>query len=297
MSFSIPSSNNVLVGTIPRSGTNLIFYFIIFYEIFLEDKQLNHKNIFKLIDLKKTINEFTNGLRKRKNLKIDKFFVGHAYCPGFVEYGKSTYKSEWNLLPYDEDWWNVLGNAIRDNKILFYPQLNKNAKIIFLYRNPFDVMASLYRHLENHRHKPQNISNFDGFFKYYINCYIKTYLSYIETFKSFPNNILMVRYENLMRNKTETLKSIFDFIGHPVRKYSIDSFHYAVKITSIENMKKLEHYLGKTLADDQKLPPGKESHLRGGEIGKWKKVIDKDQIKYATKLFNKFGISLKTILE
>ena len=72
MSFSIPSSNNVLVGTIPRSGTNLIFYFIIFYEIFLEDKQLNHQNIFKLIDLKKTINEFTNGLRKRQNLNIDK---------------------------------------------------------------------------------------------------------------------------------------------------------------------------------------------------------------------------------
>ena len=296
MSNPLSRGKNVLVGTIPRSGTNLIYYFNIFYEIFLSDETLTPQNIFTQIDLHLMLDKFEKGYRRRTALNIDHFFVGHAYCPGFIEYGKSFYKEAWERLHYDEDWWNALGASLVAHKEAFYPQLNKNAAIVFLYRNPLDTMVSLYRHLEHHRNKPGNISDFDGFCKAYIPCYIKTYLSYIESYKEYPENILLIKYENLMGDTSKVLKLILNFINRPVTEKERVAFDNALEVTKPDEMRKLERYLGRTLANDQNLPPGLESHLRGGEIGKWRKSFSQEQILIFDQLFGKFSISLKELI-
>ena len=75
------------------------------------------------------------------------------------------------------------------------------------------------------------------------------------------------------------------------------AFEHALEVTKPDEMKKLEQYLGRTLAGDQSLPPGQESHLRGGEIGKWREAFSKKQILAFDELFNKFGVSLTNMIK
>ncbi len=276
---------NAVIGCIPRSGTNFIGYFSCFYGSYLEDSFLTPENFLEHANL------FQWKERSHKKLGFNLLVIGHAYCPGFREHGNSPYKPLWDTILYDTNWWNGEEDVIRRHSDVLYPQLNPNVRIALLYRNPLDLMVSLYRHVQTHKTPPAHIETFENFVTHYFSQYIKIYVSYIETRRQFPNNVVLLPYEELMAEPEKKMKELLAFIGCPVTNDA--AFRKALASTTPEAMRRLELHLGQTLARDQKLPASQESHMRGGETGKWRKHFSDALLKQAEEELQRFDLSLK----
>ena len=117
------------------------------------------------------------------------------------------------------------------------------------------------------------------------------YVSYVESVKRFPANILMLPYEKLKFKPDITFSLILSFCGCLVLNHR-KAFSKALQATRPETLRKVELKLGNTLAFDQCVDAKKESHMRGGEIGKWKMHFSDRMLEYAELQLRIFGLSL-----
>ena len=100
----------------------------------------------------------------------------------------------------------------------------------------------------------------------------------------------MIRYEDLVSDPVSTFTKILEFLGFEIDneiKYS------AVKIASQmsrpDNLRQIEIAIGHSLADDQADAGG--SHMRGGEVGKWRGALTEEDVDYCFNFFERFGIN------
>ena len=114
----------------------------------------------------------------------------------------------------------------------------KKQKIIFLVRDPRDVLVSIYHH------KKYRSDDFSGDIKDYLNqkvggleSIIEFYNIWIESNENNPN-FLLVSYENLHNNPTAEIKKILFFLE--VSDVSESSISNAIKFASFKNMRKIE---------------------------------------------------------
>ena len=114
----------------------------------------------------------------------------------------------------------------------FWMNLFPNAKVIVLLRHPFDVVNSLlernklfleadiknknklasyflipFLNIENYSNLSSNIKSFNEGMRLYQN-----YYKIIKNMKSkYPENVLLIKYEDLVSNKKETISKVFKF--------------------------------------------------------------------------------------
>ena len=119
--------------------------------------------------------------------------------------------------------------------------------------------------------------------------YIKHYLSFQLTQKIYPNNILMLSYENMVNNPEENFLKVLDFIGHKVDK---DSFKQAIKLSSKESIIELENAYGGAISQAYKNKNDRQ--LRDAKIGKWKKELNNEDFKYIEKRFSEFQMNINS---
>ena len=166
----------------------------------------------------------------------------------------------------------------------------KDKKVIFLYRDPKDVLVSSYFHVTR-RESTQFKGTLSEFIRSRENG-IKKLVTFYNIWyenQNVPEDFLLVRYEDLQENTHEVLKSVLKFIGiQDVEEEIIDN---AVDFASFGNMKKME--ADKTLKY-KIMQPGKEGDeesykVRKGKVGGYVDYLSQQDIEYIDKVIDKMG--------
>tara|TARA_B100001769_G_C22045791_1_gene562088 strand:- start:653 stop:1246 length:594 start_codon:yes stop_codon:yes gene_type:complete len=182
------------------------------------------------------------------------------------------------------------------------PYNNSKAKVVYYYRNPLDQAVAYFKTIQTHldedlkyyydfqlKKKKIFTDVHDFLRKGGIDMYIKHYLSFNLTQKIYPNNILMLSYENMVNNPEENFLKVLDFIGHKVDK---DSFEQAIKLSSKESIIELENAYGGAISQAYKNKNDRQ--LRDAKIGKWKNKLNNDDFEYIEKRFREFQMNINS---
>ncbi|KAK2853936.1 hypothetical protein Q5P01_006597 [Channa striata] len=164
----------------------------------------------------------------------------------------------------------LLGPALQGSK----------AKIIYVSRNPKDVVVSFY-----HFHKIANFLPEAGSFAEFLNSFLEGKLhfgSWFDHVKGWTsqtatmNNLLHITYEELSLDLHGAVKRISTFLQCPLGEDVVNS---CVKHCTFSNMKdnKMVNY---TLIPEEIVDHSKGSFMRKGKIGDWKNMFTEEQSQY-----------------
>ena len=273
--------NPCLISTMPKSGTWYCHYF--FWTL---NKILENKNF----DINKY--EFKSNFKIKNNhfYKKSRILIGHASCPGYEEV-KDEYKKMWHKKKYWTDgyiWVNqIIGSEYNLNT-------NNKLKIVYIYREPLSQFLSSFKYNQNHSAKDQakqkKIDFRDFCFK---SSAVDSYIKHFHTFKVmkivYPDNILLVKYEDLISKPFNTFSKILYFFNilndDLVDKKDIEK---AIKFVSKDNLKKIENKMGRSLANDG----NKNSHIQSYSFAEVNDYLKKDDINKINSLFREFSYNL-----
>jgi len=172
----------------------------------------------------------------------------------------------------------------------------RKAKVIFLVRDPRDVVVSCYFEFTKRSsralfsYNPTFQGTMTEFIRYRsgsISTIIKYFNIWAEN-RRLPLKFLLLRYEDLHINAYRELLKILKFIG--LNNIKPEHIYKAVKFAQFVNMRKLES------SGIIKLPwllPGKKNDLesyktRKGVVGGYKTYLKKDDIQYINTLLRRF---------
>lgn len=167
----------------------------------------------------------------------------------------------------------------------FYLKRYENKKVIFLIRDPRDVLISnFYQRRFRKRSFTGTIQDFihyDGLGS--LNDLLEYYVNWGE-YKKNIKEFLIIKYENLHKNAVKSLRKILKFIN--LSQIDTDTIEEAVRYSSFNNMRKIE---GDRILDKKRLSPiNSENHntykTRKGIIGDYKNHLDKNQITKINKI-------------
>ncbi len=188
-----------------------------------------------------------------------------------------------------------------DNKNFFLPPRKikkskrkyKNSKIIFLVRDPRDVLVSSYfektKRVKLGKREDSFWQKFNGTISDYIYEKKGGFDTIIEFYnlwhknKNIPQDFLLIRYEDLYNNTLNELNKIINFLN--LKDVSEKSKSNAINFASFNNMRKIEEK-GGTRSD--KLKPADINDTasyktRKGKIGDYKNYFSEQEIKYLNK--------------
>ncbi len=153
-------------------------------------------------------------------------------------------------------------------------------KVIFLVRDPRDVIISYYYYIIRRGNKKHNsLSSFIRDPIYGIDSVI-AYMNYWHSHRHFMPDFLLVRYEDLHHNTACELRKILEFIG--LFNISDKVINDAVEYASFQNMRRMST---REFAHEKKLAPAnpldQESYkVRIGKVGGYIDEMDSHDIEY-----------------
>ena len=302
--YKLRSFNPFLIATMGRSGTWYNREFFFFYNKILsgEDPQ---KIIENMIKDKKKIKYLIN--LNEKKLGYNSVFIQHFLCPGFIDFFKGPSKKNWDeLIFYSKHIPAKFTKVMLDNNVdkKVNPYKNPNSKVIYYYRNPLDQAVAYFKTIQTHideelkyyynskTKKKELLTDVHDFIrKVGMDMYIKHYLSFKLTQQIYPKNVLMLTYENMVKNPENNFSEVLDFIGHKINK---DAFNEAIKLSSKESIIKLENAYGESISQAYKYKSDRQ--LRDAKIGKWKNQLNEEDIKYIKQRFNEYEIDFNSFI-
>lgn len=284
------------IGTMPRSGT---WYASLFFDAY---RQLL-KGTTVEVNICRTL------IRAGVDLGVDYLAIMHAICPGFFRHQVQKHAA-WEELEFYHAGYDLLSVFGRNSEMLqpherwienyealIDPGINPNARIVYVYRNPLDQVISAFQHSLNCDSDDLRVylKRFSGprdfFFYAGLDTYTKQYFSYKYMKEAYPDHVMFVTYEQLMRDAKHVFSRILDFFGHDLanpRRENIISA--SLHLASRESVKKIEKQAGMSLAGDQ--VGSQASHIKDGAIGKWKKYFDQQDLRQLAAYWDRFGISM-----
>lgn len=281
-----------LIATVPRSGTWYNSLFFNFYDQLLQGKtEVTVTSVGAPLSLAGV------------DLGVSNLLVCHTICPGFERYC-GEYRVAWDKLNFHVDGYNWAESLIDERIHLLDPELNGDVRIVYYYRNPLDQAVSAFMHAQKHtdprqrsytdssgnRHFIKDVREY--LFRASLESYIKQFLTFKVMRPIYPQNILGVKYENLVRNPEYTFASVLKYFGHDVDDPSHQAkIIQAIKLSSKDTLKRIEKSIGHSIAHDQTDP--NESHVRDGAIGKWKQHLNENDIQLVQEWLARFGLSLE----
>ncbi|XP_018419364.1 PREDICTED: amine sulfotransferase-like [Nanorana parkeri] len=168
----------------------------------------------------------------------------------------------------------------------FIPQglKNKKAKIIYVMRNPKDVMKSCY-HFQAIVNLAEESPDFKHFFEKYLDGEVLAgkWFDHIRGWHTHKDdyNILFLKYEDMIRDLRSAVKQICTFLGVELDDEAMD---IVVKRATFKEMKT------DPLANRENLP-GEHfnfkagSFMRKGQVGDWKNIMTVAQSELFDKIF------------
>jgi hypothetical protein len=145
--------------------------------------------------------------------------------------------------------------------------------VCFVYRNPFSAFLSYARlfndraHVSDKKEIPFNphwpiavdfqyqpyddpFSHFVANFRNsnFIEAFMVMAASYVHMERLFPNNVCIVRYDDIRQNEYERMKQILGFLGFPVDEDRFNSvLKKSIEMVKKEKMSEYEQILGHSL--------------------------------------------------
>lgn len=163
--------------------------------------------------------------------------------------------------------------------------LYNKSKILFLYRDPRDVMVSQYYHLKN-RNKIKSVEKEDMISNDIVG--LKKIINFMNKWNEFEKantEILGLSYEEMKADTGAAVSKLFNFIGVPLEKGIIDQ---AVENSTLKKMQK------KQASNSNKDPWTKTSNpkninsfqSRKGVVGDYLNFFSEDQILRINKIIS-----------
>ncbi len=126
-----------------------------------------------------------------------------------------------------------------------------------------------------------------------MDMYIKHLLTFMLMKEKYPDNILLITYEMLVRDPKSTFQKVLNYLGHDVTlSENYEKFKIALDMSSKKSIVKLENAYGRSIARHFKDEFLNERQLRDGRIGKWKEYLGKNDLNYITQRLQDFDISI-----
>lgn len=285
------SKNIGLIATMPRSGTWYNHLFFNAYEQLLQGKT----------NITMTKSGITLVLANT-NIGLDFLVICHAVCPGFDRY-RGDYREAWEKLQFHVEGYDWAKDGISRNRHLFDPHLNGNVRIVYYYRNPLDQAVSAFMHAQKHKDPRQrSYTNSEGkqwpitsvrqyIFGVGLDSYIKQFLTFKIAKEMYPRHVLLVKYEDLVRDPETIFARVLSYFGHDARDPAHrEKMSVAIEISSKDSARKMEKSMGHSLANDQ--TDSVESHIRDGAVGKWKRHLNEDDVQLVRERLTSFGLRL-----
>uniref|UniRef100_A0A8D0F8U7 Sulfotransferase n=1 Tax=Strix occidentalis caurina TaxID=311401 RepID=A0A8D0F8U7_STROC len=149
---------------------------------------------------------------------------------------------------------------------------NKRGRIIYVTRNPKDVMVSYY-HFSKYMSTLEEIPDFNLFMERFLagKVLASSWLDHVAGWYSHAEdfNILFVTYEEMKKDLRSAVLKICNFLGKKLSEEEVDS---VVRQATFENMRKDPRANYENLPDDIALK-NKGSFLRKGTVGDWKNIM------------------------
>lgn len=303
--------NLPVLATVPRSGTWFLRYAISFMCHLDRGGRIDDRLTGEIFGAPQSVpfdfNRFRGGplFDVSGTLAATRLFIGHTVCPGFASTANASWKkSIFHVRGYDylHDGLNYAFVPMEMSATRFEAvkvaaldrsmARGKGAPIVLVYRNPIDQAASFYRYCQGHENTAYN--SFQGqplsalpFHEYLVDLalpsYAKQFVSYQAMAQAFPRGIMLVRYEDLVRDATATLARILDHLtGSRAERPRLAA---AIQLARPDHLRALELELGRSLDGSR----ARGSHIqRTIEEGSY--LTDEDTIARTCRVLKEWGI-------
>ncbi|XP_010130211.1 PREDICTED: amine sulfotransferase-like [Buceros rhinoceros silvestris] len=149
---------------------------------------------------------------------------------------------------------------------------NKRGFIVYISRNPKDVMVSHY-HFSKYMRVVEEVPDFNLFMERFLagKVLASSWIDHVAGWYSHAEdfNILFLTYEEMKKDLRSAVLKICNFVGKKLSNEEVDS---VVRQATFENMKKDPRANYEHLADDV-VDKDRGSFLRKGTVGDWKNMM------------------------
>nr|DBA25566.1 TPA: hypothetical protein GDO54_009942 [Pyxicephalus adspersus] len=161
---------------------------------------------------------------------------------------------------------------------------NKKGKVIYVMRNPKDVMKSFY-HFQDIAVLAEKSPNFDHFFEKFLDgeVYAGKWFDHVRGWYTHKNdyNILFLKYEDMIKDLRSTVKKVCSFLGIKLDDEAMD---IVVKKASFKEMKN-DPLANKDNMPEDLIDKKLGSFMRKGQVGDWKNLMTVAQNETFDKIF------------
>ena len=217
-----------LIAGLPRSGSTLLC-------ALLNQKKSFYATQTSLLPhwFKKNTEIFSGGVYNKYN----KTNLSKRMLDGYKEFVKGFYKKEKIVFDKDRNWIKVFP---------LFKKIFPQTKLIFIYRNVEDVLASIikqeFKSEEYHNPDINDYLTKDSLINYWLqdDNIILSLLFYLKNCKDrgFSKDILCVEYNELVENPQKTMEEIHFFLNIPKNKYQFNNIVYSKNENDdIDNLK------------------------------------------------------------
>ncbi|MDJ0633104.1 MAG: sulfotransferase domain-containing protein [Xenococcaceae cyanobacterium MO_188.B29] len=166
----------------------------------------------------------------------------------------------------------------------------KDKKVIFLCRNPKDVLVSSYFHVTR-RYDYQfqgDISDFIRSREHGIKKLVNFYNLWYEN-QNVPEDFLLIKYEDLKTAPYETLKTIIDFAQ--IKNIEEKTIKNAIEFAKFDNMKNLEKNakLHNSILQPGTVEDNESYKVRRGKVGGYLDYLSQEDIEYIDRVIARKG--------
>ncbi|WP_115016682.1 sulfotransferase domain-containing protein [Synechococcus sp. UW140] len=158
--------------------------------------------------------------------------------------------------------------------LILNPSRNKNIKFIYSYRDPVDMIESYYSYSKlKNRNKILRFLGQTVFAAYSSRVVRSHLLSACHALNTIPNNVFLIEFKFLKLNTYQTIESVLQFAGLPVRSVFLNN---SIASTNINKLRTAERSVNVNLAN--------QAFFRHGNIGAAYKLLHSRSLKLIAKL-------------
>jgi hypothetical protein len=190
------------------------------------------------------------------NLRMLKVTL-HGSCPGFERAYDGPHRQAWQSL-VDANPPEYPADALRP---WFDPAQNPRARLVLLYRNPLDQLISGFRKEVRMGQREDTPELPVSYALAETRYYIAQYFSFQYMKQHFPEQVTLVRFEDLIADPPAIFRGLLDFFGVP--QVSPDLIRSACKSSSVEALARAEDRSGRPSG-----PGGAKSHFDRDRAGR-----------------------------
>ncbi|OQY44984.1 MAG: hypothetical protein B6242_11555 [Anaerolineaceae bacterium 4572_78] len=161
----------------------------------------------------------------------------------------------------------------------WYATKFRNKKVIFLVRDPRDVLVSYFFHRTRRNNEEHSLENFIKHPAWGIDRLI-SFMNDGYTYRHLPKDFLLIQYEDLHHDGKTELKHILEFVG--IENILDNTVEQALEYAQFDNMRKMSM---STLSDNKRLKPitsddPESFKVRKGKIGGFTEYLSSSDIAY-----------------